>query len=112
MRGKVNVYEEIVAEIRKMIAVGALQPGEKLPSVRQYAVERKVNPNTVAKAYTALEEEGLLCVQLKKGAYVRGEERKNIGKKSTVEKQMKEWQAMGVTKEEILAAAANVYGEK
>ena len=53
--GKANVYENLVAELKRLIELGALQYGEKLPSVRTYAVERRVNPNTVAKAYAALE---------------------------------------------------------
>ena len=67
---KKNVYETIVLEIKRLIETGAYAKGEKLPSVRAYAVERRVNPNTVAKAYAELEKQGYIRVQYKQGAYV------------------------------------------
>lgn len=73
---KRNVYENIVLEIKRLIETGAYTKDEKLPSVRAYAVERKVNPNTVAKAYAELEKLGYIRVQPKQGAYVcYGEEK-------------------------------------
>ena len=68
--GKRNVYENIANELRNLIAVGAFKDGDKLPSVREYAVERRVNPNTVAKAYAHLESEGFIRALPKKGAFV------------------------------------------
>lgn len=68
--GKKNVYEHIIAEIKRMIQSGGYARGEKLPSVRAYAIERKVNPNTVAKAYAELEKQGFIRIQPKQGAYV------------------------------------------
>ena len=88
--GKANVYEEIIAEIKRMIAVGVLNVGDKMPSVRQYAVERKVNPNTVAKAYSVLEEEGVLKITPKKGAYVVGKTEANMGDTAQI-RQMLVW---------------------
>ena len=67
---KRNVYENIVLEIKRLIETGVYAKDEKLPSVRAYAVERRVNPNTVAKAYTELERLGYIRVQYKQGAYV------------------------------------------
>ena len=52
---KANVYETLVAELKRLMELGVLKYGEKLPSVRTYAVDRRVNPNTVAKEYAALE---------------------------------------------------------
>ena len=107
--GKMNVYEEIVAEIKRMIELGALQAGDKLPSVRQYAVERKVNPNTVAKAYAALEEEGVLRVQLKKGAYVLEKSSQAEMQNNEVEEQITVWKQAGVTAETLSAAIEKIY---
>ena len=110
LEGKRDVFENIADEWRRLIAVGALKTGDKLPSVRAYAVERRVNPNTVAKAYALLEEEGLIAVQPKKGAFVLGTtEQGRSGKE--MEAQMRVWKDAGFTLEEILKTAKAVYEE-
>ena len=106
--GKRNVFENIVEEIKNLISVGALKGGDKLPSVRGYAVERKINPNTVAKAYTVLEEEGLIEVQPKKGAYVIGEQEEK-DEFDKLKSQIKVWKTAGITQEEIVEAVKAVY---
>ena len=106
--GKVNVYEEIVFEFKRLISIGAIAEGEKLPSVRTYAIERKVNPNTVAKAYSVLEEEGVIKILPKKGAYVEGLK----GKTDNVERLKKLIQAekqAGVSKQTWLDLIKTVY---
>ena len=111
LNGKANVYENIVAEFKELIAVGALLPGDKLPSVRSYAVERKVNPNTVAKAYATLEEEGLIAVQPKKGAYVANGQAEKKDCAEEVIRTMGLWRELGISKESIYEALVCVYGE-
>lgn len=54
------VYQQIMAAIRGAILKGELSPGKKVPSVRDLAAEAQVNPNTVQRALTELEREGLL----------------------------------------------------
>ena len=54
------VYQQIMAAIRGAILKGELPPGKKVPSVRDLAAEAQVNPNTVQRALTELEREGLL----------------------------------------------------
>ena len=54
------VYQQIMALIRGAILRGELQPGGKIPSVRDLAAEAQVNPNTMQRAMTELEREGLL----------------------------------------------------
>ena len=111
MSGKINVYEEIVAEFKKLIEVGVLKTGDKLPSVRTYALERKVNPNTVAKAYTALEEEKIIEVLPKKGAYVIGAEREQGSEKQSIRNQIRAIRKLGVEKEELLGVIEEIYNE-
>ena len=100
MDGKVNVYERIVEECRKMIAVGAWRAGDKLPSVREYAIERKVNPNTVAKAYSLLEREGLIEILPKKGAFVLSGQKVNSESESLLGI-LRKWKEDGVEKTQI-----------
>lgn len=52
------IYEQIVQSIEKLIALGVLQPEEKLPSVRSLGIELSTNHNTVQKAYALLEQRG------------------------------------------------------
>lgn len=54
------VYQQIMATIRGAILTGELPPGNKIPSVRDLAAEAQVNPNTMQRALTELEREGLL----------------------------------------------------
>ena len=54
------IYAQIVDGFREQITGGVLRPGEKLPSVRDLAAQAQVNPNTMQRALTELEREGLL----------------------------------------------------
>src|SRR4051794_215278 len=55
-----SLYERIAAEILRRVASGELRPGDRLPPIRQAAGEWGVNLNTVARAYAALAERGIL----------------------------------------------------
>ena len=66
----VPVYRQIQDLIRYGIASGLLNPGEQLPTVRALAVELSVNPNTVIKAYSELEREGVLTTEQGSGTFV------------------------------------------
>jgi GntR family transcriptional regulator len=68
--GKQDVYLEIAERYKNYIEIGIIKNGEKLPSVRTAAGELGVNPNTVAKAYSVLEEQGYIRSLPKKGAFV------------------------------------------
>lgn len=70
LKGKSNVYEQIVKQYKKYITLNIIQKDEKLPSCRQLAKELGINPNTVERAYKALEQEGYIKAIPKKGIYV------------------------------------------
>ena len=108
--GKANVYENLVAELKQLIELGVLRYGEKLPSVRMYAVEKRVNPNTVAKAYVALETDGYLRVQPKQGAFVCYGDAPTEKEVDELQQQFTIWRNAGVTKERLQCALAQVYG--
>ncbi len=59
------IYAQLERAIRVAIASGRLRPGDQLPTVRQLAVDLRVNANTVAKVYLALERDGV--VETKRG---------------------------------------------
>jgi GntR family transcriptional regulator len=64
------IFKQIVDGIRMQIASGNLSVGAKLPSVRGLAMQLTINPNTVAKAYTELTNQGLLEPQQGLGLFV------------------------------------------
>lgn len=65
------IYEQIKDGIRKLVVCNALQPEEKLPSVRELASKFAINPNTIARAYKELEEEGYVYTKSGKGTFVK-----------------------------------------
>ena len=109
-RGKQNVYQSIVEELKRLIAAGVYVAGEKLPSVRTLALERGINPNTVQRAYVQLEAEGLLTVFPKKGAFVAEGREKSGGAAGEILAVLRAWKGAGVTKSEMDEAVLAVCG--
>lgn len=69
-RSHIPIYVQLVDRVKQLIATGALQPGDQLPTVRQLAAELRVNFNTVARAYRLLDEAGVISTQQGRGTYV------------------------------------------
>lgn len=67
---KSPIYLQLMAEIKQKILAGIMAPGEKLPSVRDLAMDEGVNPNTAQKALTQLEAEGLIYTNRTSGRFV------------------------------------------
>jgi GntR family transcriptional regulator len=65
------LYAQLDRSIRAAIAAGRLKVGDRLPTVRQLAVDLRINPNTVAKVYAELERAGVLATQRGIGTFVR-----------------------------------------
>src|SRR5947209_10960804 len=65
------VYLQVVDQIKAAAASGALQTGEPLPSIRPLAEELRVNRNTIAKAYTELESQGVIETIPGKGCFLK-----------------------------------------
>jgi GntR family transcriptional regulator len=68
------IYVQIMDEIRRGIVLGSWRADEPLPSVRQLAVELRVNPNTVQQAYRELERDGVIYVRRGQGSYVAAQD--------------------------------------
>jgi GntR family transcriptional regulator len=67
----IPVYRQIVDGLRVLLVHGAFKPGDRLPTVRQMAVDLTVNHNTVAEAYRLLAQEGWLDLRRHHGATIR-----------------------------------------
>ena len=69
-RSGVPFYKQIILQTEMAIADGRLTQGDQLPTVRSLAVELKINPNTVARAYSQLEVRGIVSTQQGTGTFV------------------------------------------
>ena len=69
-RDKRPLYEQVCEKLTHLIVNGVLQPDEKLPSVRNLAMELSINPNTIQRAYAMLEQDGYIYVITGRGNFV------------------------------------------
>lgn len=111
LRGQKNICDEIADEYEKYIRLGALRPGEKLPSCRSLAGQLGINPNTVERAYTLLEERGLIRTIPKKGAFVCEHLQTDLLARKEAELHLAAMKRAGLTLEEVTDMAKRIFGE-
>lgn len=109
-KNKTSVYIKIADDIKRRVALGIIRDGDKLPSCRELAFELGINPNTVQRAYSTLEEEGVIYTVPKKGVYVSGGKTQEV-KKIAAEK-IAELKAAGLAATELEEIIKEVYGLK
>ncbi len=102
------IYVQLIERIKLLIVSGAYPAGSRLPSVRDMASEASVNPNTLQKALSELEREGLVYTQRTSGRFVTEDENmiKQVKKELAIEQielVTKKLIEMGFSKEEMLA---------
>jgi DNA-binding transcriptional regulator YhcF (GntR family) len=101
------IFIQIVEKIESDIVSGKFAPGDKLPAVRELAVEAAVNPNTMQKAFGELENMGLVYTQRTSGRFVT-EDRKLIDKtrkelaKKTAAEFLTRMEELGIDREEAI----------
>lgn len=105
-QSRTPIYEQIIEEIERYVALGILKPEEQLPSVRELATELGINPNTVKKAYTELERKGVTVTLSTKGTYIAYNTEKIVEEKiedklKEIRKLVKDIEQMGLSEEEI-----------
>lgn len=101
------IFLQIVERIQMDIISGKYKPGDKLPSVREFASEAAVNPNTMQKAFTDLERTGLVYSQRTSGRFITEDvtlinELKASLAKEKITEFLELMQRLGFQKEEIL----------
>ena len=100
------IYTQIIDGIREQIAAGILEPGEKLPSVRELAATLAINPNTIQRSYRSLELEGWIATVPGKGCFVCGNAQTKQKEQERLLQQLDEvaaqLQGVGMTREQIL----------
>ena len=112
-RDKRPLNEQVAEKIMNLIAQGGLSPGEKLPSVRNLAVDLSVNPNTVQRAYATLEEKGYITTITGGGNYVNEESSWKDGLKAEVLTEVKtvvgRARSAGITHDEVITCVSEVF---
>jgi len=101
------IYEQIIDEVKEGILKGIIEPGEKLPSVRELAKMLTLNPNTIQKAYQELERQKVTVTIRGRGTFVsedyqpRKDEERLMEVSELFKKGIVEAYYMGLTKEDI-----------
>ena len=99
------IYEQVQDGLRKLMVSGVLAEGEKLPSVRSLAAQLAINPNTIQRAYEALEREGYTYSVPGKGSFVAPRREVDQSRREELFQQfdsaMRELLFLGVSREEL-----------
>ena len=111
------IYAQILERIQMQIVAGVYQPGDKLPSVRELAMQAGVNPNTMQKALSELERSGLIITQRTSGRNVtedmdmiKATRRQLAGEQ--IQEFLKKMQELGFEREDIIAMIQETKGEQ
>jgi GntR family transcriptional regulator len=110
------IYSQLIESLELAIVAGQFSPGERLPSVRDMALEAGVNPNTMQRALQELERNGLVFSQRTAGRFVTEEKRLiDEAKKALAGKNIRSFldamSRLGYGKEEIIALIRSDTGE-
>ena len=108
-----TIYSQIIEQIKQLIVSGGFSPGDKLPSVRELAQTACVNPNTMQKAMSELEKDGLLYTLRSSGRFITDDEAlikkiKNELAEAEIENFMQGMSKLGFSVEETI----NLISEK
>lgn len=106
-QSRIPIYEQIIQEIERYVALGILKPKEQLMSIRDMATTLGINPNTVKKAYSELENKGVIITISTKGTFITDNPSKVANSKiekiiDEIQIKIKELEKLGLTKEEII----------
>lgn len=111
-QGRTPIYEQIVSNIERYVALGVLTPNEQMPSIRELASNLGINPNTVKKAYDILEHKKVITTISTKGTFISNQTAEVLESKKQEElerlvAQVELLRNLGVTQREILAIIKN-----
>ena len=110
------LYEQVEEKFRNLILNGALEPGSRMPSVRQLAMELSINPNTIQRAYMQLEQEGLIYPVKGKGNFIADSEEVRkisiISYTKELQDLIRKGKAIGVEEEDLIYIIRECYKEE
>jgi GntR family transcriptional regulator len=107
-RSNVPVYAQLVQQVKQALRLGRLEPGERLPTVREVAEALAINPHTVLKAYRELELEGLVEGRAGLGTFVRqAAPGRPLAQQATLHRELVAWlgraRAAGWERDDVIA---------
>lgn len=109
------IYEQVVERFQRLILTGAMEPDTQMPSVRALATELAINPNTIQKAYTILEQKGFIYPVKGRGNFVSGNQELKEQEQNVFFQRLgtliQEGKELGVSKELCLQKTAEFYEE-
>ena len=109
------IYEQVVERFQRLILTGAMEPDTQMPSVRALATEFAINPNTIQKAYTILEQKGFIYPVKGRGNFVSGNQDLKEQEQTVFFQKLgtliQEGKELGVSKELCLQKTAEFYEE-
>ena len=109
------IYEQIVERFQMLIVKGILEADSQMPSVRTLASELSINPNTIQKAYTILEQQGYIYPVKGRGIFVSGNQTLKEKKEEVFFQKLRdviqEGKELGIEKERCIAKTSEFYEE-
>ena len=112
-RNRKPIYEQIVDRFETLIVNGVLDADTQLPSVRALAVELSINPNTIQKAYSLLEQNGYIYPVKGRGNFVSGNEQLKLRKQESVyaafRENVKKGRELGISCEQMTEKIQEYY---
>lgn len=100
------IYEQVTERFKMLILRGIIKADEKIPSVRNLAVDLSINPNTIQRAYAELEKQGYIYTVKGKGNFAVGASKLLPAYKEDIMRRIKELceqaEEIGMTQEEII----------
>lgn len=111
-QSRTSIYEQIINEIERYVALGIYKPLQQLPSVRELASDLGINPNTVKKAYSELERKGVITTMSTKGTFVSEKVEEVVNMQvmqgiANIKGIISSLEKLGITKEEIISKIKN-----
>ena len=111
------IYEQLIDNVKELVVKGVLKRDDQLPSVRQLATNLAINPNTIQKAYTELERQGVIYSLKGRGSFVASNiidlrEQQVAELNQTFAKLLAELFHLGVSKEQIITVVETIYREE
>lgn len=108
------VYEQIISQLENFVLTGILTAGDKVPSVRNLSATLSINPNTIQKAYSELDNRGIIYSVPGKGCFIHEEAKATIMKKKQSElvelvDRIRVLKLAGISKSQILECVETIF---
>ena len=106
------VYQQVAEYLKRQILLGLVEDGEPMPSRRELAAQTGINPNTVERAFAALEKQGLIRTIPKKGAFVHRIADADEHAREEARRQLRAMRRAGLSADDVHALVEEIFGEE